>query len=338
MRRFAVFSAVVALLMSAGLVSADTNTIDFEPPYTTGSIDNQQGWGSACPDEGILATIDQEVVANGAGAPASFGTQSWRFSNAWEDGQFGLWPFSPSLANEAGEFEAENGGCSGGTRQTHFEVEFSFASFTQAPQAELQMSTAPDRGDGARMSFIRLEDLPEGLSVDFAEYRDNEPHGGEITTPANPLGCGVGDGFFETTVATGLSRTEAHTVKLTIDFVDGPRNDVVKVYVNGTLEHTGTSWEDYFRYCEGNPTRTVDSMIFQARGATPNVEHEGMGFLIDNLSYTSSTPLVRDACKDGGWQDLTDDDGEPFKNQGQCIKHAQGAGDGGGGGGDEGAE
>ncbi|HVF48526.1 MAG TPA: hypothetical protein VNA19_00485 [Pyrinomonadaceae bacterium] len=29
------------------------------------------------------------------------------------------------------------------------------------------------------------------------------------------------------------------------------------------FKHTGTSWEDYFRDVEGNPTRTVDSINFR---------------------------------------------------------------------------
>jgi hypothetical protein len=32
-------------------------------------------------------------------------------------------------------------------------------------------------------------------------------------------------------------------------------------------------------------------------------------------------PTSKDECKDGGWKTLTTADGEPFKNQGQCIKY-----------------
>jgi Ca2+-binding RTX toxin-like protein len=283
-KRFGILAAVAALLMSAGIAAADSQTIDFEPPaYTPGTIDGQEGWGGSDPGTGpapILPAIDQAIVTNGPSAPASFGAQSWRFSNAWEDGQFGLWPFSPSLANEAGEFAAENDGMSGGTRQTRFEVEWDFASATPASaQPTLQMSTAPDRGDGARMSYIRMEDHVDGMYVYFVDYQRGT--------------AGLCDGAFpETIVGSGLSRAVAHTVRLTIDFVDGPTNDVVQVYVDGSLRHTGTSWEDYFRDCEGNPTRTVDSMIFQSRGVTPNPENAGKGFLIDNLSYASSLPLT----------------------------------------------
>jgi hypothetical protein len=318
----ALFGAGLLALTLIALVYADSKAINFESPaYHTGTINLQQGWAgtNGIP---ILATIDQEIVTNGSGVPASFGAQSWRFSSAWQDGQFGQWPFSPSLTNEAGESAAANDGYSGGVRQPHYEVQFSFTS--AAPSGEqvgLQMSTASDRGDGARMSYIRLEDRPSGLAVVFGDYEDVAPFG---TSIGDTNGCDGADDFILTTVASGLSRGDAHTVKLTIDFVSGPRNDVVNVYVDGALVHTGTSWEDYFRYCEGNPTRTVDSQIFQARSnpAATNLAVLGKGFLIDNLSYGSGRPPANaNQCKNGGWANYTRGDGSTFKNQGDCIQY-----------------
>lgn len=131
------------------------------------------------------------------------------------------------------------------------------------------------------MSFVKMRDNPGGLEVDFADYQSgvNEP------------GCITGANFVTTTIATGLSRAVAHNIRLTMQFVDGPDNDVVKIYVDGGLKHIGTSWEGYFNECEGNPTRTVDSVIFQARtggGTAPLTQ--GKGFLIDNFSLLSSQP------------------------------------------------
>jgi hypothetical protein len=303
--------ATLALLLNSSTVaSADSRTITFEnPPYVPGSIQGQDGWqGQNPPGIPINPAIDQEIVANSYGYP-SFGGQSWRFSNAYTDGAFGDWPFSPSLVNEAGETTAQNLGFSGGIRQNHFEVRFDFASTVKnAEQPGLQMSTAPDRGDGARMSFIRLKDLPAGLSVEFADYEDRPPFGSTLM-PTD--GCGPEDDFVITTVASGLSRTRPHTVRLTMDFVDGPRNDVVQVFVDGSLRHTGTSWEDFFRWgpgvngCEGTgQSRTVDSMIFQARsgsGTAPSTR--GFGFLIDNLSYFSSQRECRKGDGDGDFDD-----------------------------------
>ena len=302
MKRSALIGAVLAVFVLPALMSADSLTITFEAPtYHLGSIDGQNGWAGTAGGP-INLLIDQEVVANTYGY-TSFGGQSWRMSNAYTDGAFGDWPFSPSLTNEAGETTAQNLGFSGGIRQNHFEVRWDFASTVRnAEQPGLQISTSPDRGDGARMSFIRMKDLPAGLSVEFSEYLDHPPFG----TPLNPAaGCGPEDEFLITTVASGLSRNRPHTVKLTMDFVDGPRNDVVKVYVDGTLRHTGTSWEDFFRWCElTGESRTVDSMIFQARtsgGTAPFTR--GNGFLIDNLTYFSSQGRCRGGDGDGDFED-----------------------------------
>ena len=138
------------------------------------------------------------------------------------------------------------------------------------------------------MSFIRMRDNADGLSVEFVDYQDRAPFGSS-TSPTD--GCGAEDDFVLTTIASGLDRSKPHRVKLTMAFVDGPRNDVVKVWVDGKLSHTGTSWEDFFRWCEGTQnSRTVDSMIFQARtsgGEAVGTLHHG--FLFDNLSYASTS-------------------------------------------------
>jgi len=319
-----IFAAIALTLSSPTVANADSRAINFEfPTYHPGSIDGQDGWAGTLGSP-INPAIDQAVVTNTYGY-SSFGGQSWRISNAYTDGAFGDWPFSPSLVNEAGETAAQNGVVySGGTRQNHFEVQWDFASTVPTTEQmgtdpltgldPLQVSTAPDRGDGARMSFIKMRDTSTGLAIDFADYQDQKPYGSESNPSA---GCGPEDGFVTTTVAKNLDRTRPHTVKLTIDFIDGPRNDVVNVYVDGKFRHTGGTWEDYYRWCHesgggtGNPafdqSRTVDSMIFQARsGGGTCGTCRGFGFLIDNLSYVSS----QSECHNGdGDADFEDQDG-----------------------------
>src|SRR5262249_26814043 len=147
-----------------------------------------------------------------------------------------------------------------------------------------------DRGDGARMTYLRFEDSPCGINVFFDDYQDFAPFG----SPGNEAdGCGNGgDDFIETQVGTCLTPTP-HTLKVTLDALEGPRNDVVNVYIDGSLVHTGTSWEDYFRWCEGNDvSRTVDSLLFRT-GGTQGTDNcgcpgscgncAGAGFLIDNV-------------------------------------------------------
>ena len=304
--------AVAAGIMAVMIARADSLAIDFEAPaYTPGSIQGQNGWGGQNPPGiPINPAYDQAVVAN-VSAPASFGGQSWRISNAVTSGSFGDWPFSPSLTDEAGESLAKNGDgvftYSGGTRQCHFDVKWDFASTVPtSEQAGLQISTSPDRGDGARMSFVRMKDLPAGLSVEFVDYQDNAPFGSYGTPVTAAAGCGPEDNFVLTTIASGLDRSSPHTIRLTMDFVNGPRNDRVKVYVDGNLRHNGGSWEDYYRWCTesgggtgtttADQSRTVDSMIFQARtsGGTA-LGTFGNGFLIDNLSYSSSSACAGNA-------------------------------------------
>src|SRR2546426_1213389 len=182
-RRLITIAAAITLWIGgAGVALADSLFINFDS-YNTGSIDGQQGWAGTLGGP-INPAIDQSIVNNTYGY-GSFGVKSWRMSNAYTDGAFGDWPFSPSLNEEAGETLAQNGGVfSGGTRQNHFEVQWDFASTVPgSPQTGLQISTSPDRGDGARMSFIRMKDLAGGLSIEFVDYQDRSQHG----TLSNPL-------------------------------------------------------------------------------------------------------------------------------------------------------
>ncbi|MFN8423789.1 MAG: hypothetical protein U0470_10570 [Anaerolineae bacterium] len=178
-----------------------------------------------------------------------------------------------------------------------------------AEQPGLSVVASPDRGDGARMSWVQMTDTPTGIDVNFYYQAALDPT------------CSTGDGFAFTNVATGLDRTVPHTIKVRMRFVDGPANDVVAVYVDGVLGHTGTSWEDYFRDCEGNPSRTVDSVLFRT-GRTAAPATAGQGFLIDNLTLTSSTvvgpPTSKDECKNGGWAAFNN---PYFANQGACVSY-----------------
>lgn len=298
--------ALAALVVAA---SADTvGPITFEAPtYTPGTIHNQDGWQSAGAAGSGCAMYDHKVVTN-SGAPPSFGGQSLRISNAVTSGCFGDQTFSKPTINEAGEPTASNNGLSGGVRQNHFEAQWQFASTVpSAEQPGLSVVASPDRGDGSRMSWVQMADTPAGLQVNFFDVQGT-------TNPANFVG--------PTPIAVGLSRTVPHTIKVTIDFVSGPSNDVVKVYVDSALVHTGTTWENYYRFDseaqpEGGP-RTVDSILFRT-GGTAAPANAGKGFLIDNLTILSgSVPQTKDDCKGGQWQTYTIP--RTFNNQGDCLQ------------------
>ena len=266
------FIAMGLILVGGLYARADANATDFES-FTLGAVNGQSGWqsGGTPPSHTVF---DEAVVANTYGYP-SFGTKSLRLSNAITSTGFGDQTFSASLANEAGETAATHGPFSGGVRQPYFEAQWDFAS--AAPGAEqpgLSISASPDEGDGARMSWVQMQDTPAGLQLNFTDYQNS-----------------VSD-FVQTTVAAGLDRTVPHTVKITMQFIDGPSNDIVQVYLDGALVHTGTSWEDYARSVGGAPN-PVDSILFRA-GGTAAPANMGKGFLIDNFSSYSgaSAPLT----------------------------------------------
>jgi hypothetical protein len=245
--------------------------------FALGSVNGQNGWSST-------GSFDQAIVNNTYGY-ASFGCKSLRISDAVTSGSFGDQTFSASLTNEAGETDALNGGMSGGTRQNHFEAQFDLASTMSTEQTGMHMSVSPDRGDGARMSYLRFDDSASGIEVYFDDVQGTVPNG---TNGCNTTVCA---NFIEAKIAT-ITRAP-HTIKFVMDFVDGASNDVVKIYIDGVLVKTGTSWEDYYRFDpESNPTlvsnsRTVDSLLFRESG-TAHSANAGKGFLIDNFSSASS--------------------------------------------------
>lgn len=250
---------------------ADTvGPINFEnPTYSTGSISGQDGWSNS-----VNPSYDQAVVSNTYGFP-SFGGQTFRMSDGVTSGSFGDWVFVKPLTDGVGETAATAGSFSVGTRQTHFEMQFDIASTQSTEQPGLHVSVSPDRGDGSRMSYLRFDDKSDGIHVMFDDVTDPGP-------------LGTGATFNESDIA--IIDRNPHTIKLTLDTLDGSANDVVKVYVDGVLKKTGTSWEDYYRFdpeasAEQSP-RIVKTMIMQARGDAHS-GNTGKGFVFDNISLKS---------------------------------------------------
>lgn len=304
---------VIVFLLAVKPVFADSQSINFElPTYSIGSISGQDGWGNA-----VNPAYDQGVVANIFGF-TSFGGQSLRISDAVTSGSFGDWIFAKPLTDAVGEVESTNGTFSPGTLQRHFEMQFDIASTSLTQQPGLHVSVSPDRGDGSRMSYLRFVDQADGIHVFFDD----------VTNPTHAIN---GESWNETDIAI-LNRSTAHTIKLSLDTLDGPDNDVVKVWVDGTQKITGTSWEDYYRYdteATGEMTpRIVKTVIFQSRtgsGPVTNLADQGKGFLFDNLSLSSgpmqvTSPADKNQCKTDGWKLFNN---PFFKNQGDCVSYVQ---------------
>jgi hypothetical protein len=297
-KHLAILSIALLSIALTGLVAlADSiGPINFEPPaYTVGNINGQQGWMKTGPYDVAVAAVADFPAAGGYG----FGTQALRLSDAVTSGSFGDQTFSPALASAAGE-----------TGETHFDATLWIGTTKASLQTGLHTSISPDDGNGSRMSYLRFEDQSDGVHVFFVDVTNTGPFPSVAT-------------FNESDIAT-LSRTSAHSIRFSIDFKTGPANDVVKIYIDGTLAITGTTWEDYYRYDpeqvgNGNVVPPTRKLLFRESGV-PNPANAGQGFLVDGVTLSSSSPVGpptnKDECKNGGWQTF---DNPTFLNQGDCV-------------------
>jgi hypothetical protein len=83
---------------------------------------------------------------------------------------------------------------------------------------------------------------------------------------------------------------------------------------SAVLTTGGTTLQDlYIIFDEGSDTPAGGTI------GTPGTVH------IDNISVNNTvvgsptSPLTKEDCKNGGYQNLLDTNGQPFKNQGQCV-------------------
>jgi hypothetical protein len=248
--------------------------------FALGDPLGQNGWGALDVPVYNASNFDIDIVDPSATWGAELGTRALRISNAVTSFGFGNQLQSASLSDEAGESSAEEAPSSGGVRQSRLSGTISFASATQAYQPGLVFSFAPDSGDGTRMASFRISDEPSGLRVEVATLDESIPN------------------FVYTTVASGLSHTELHTLDFSLDLVDSVNNDVLWVRVGddgcSTFTESG-SWEQYHRFYAGNPTpivHPVDSILFRVSG-TAVPANLGGGILFDTFDLeTSTVPAV----------------------------------------------
>jgi hypothetical protein len=282
--------ALGALAVLAGVATsarADSKgPIDFES-YTLGNIDTQQGWSKTGPYDVEVANVADFPAASTYG----FGTKALRISDQFASGSFGDQTFAPALTQPAGE----------ATPQRFFNASFQIGT-TQAGQQcvgcvttddppvanPLHLSVSPDNGSGGRMSYLRFEDQGDGVHVFFDDVTDSGPY--------YRLAA-----FSDNDIAT-LSRATAHAIDFSIQFIPGPGNDVVNVTIDGVLKATGTTWEDYYRYDnenQGTRTPPTTSTLLFKEGGSANAADAGQGFLVDNLSYASTSCMQTGFVRDG---------------------------------------
>jgi hypothetical protein len=246
-------------------------SVNFEPPtYHTGIIDGVDGWSADGSAGSGCAKYDEGVAASGY---SKFGQQSFRISNAVTSGCFGDQAFAKPIKGSVGETGATAGTFTVGTKRKKFLMQFDIRSAVpNAEQPGLFVSVSPDRGDGSRMSYLGFRDTPNGINVIFYDVQGK-------SNPAN---------FVGDLIATGLDRSKAHRIRMTLEVKEGPSNDVVKVYIDCNLVKEGTSWENYYRYDSEShaeqSVRIVKTVLFRS-GGTAVPANMGKGFFFDNLIH-----------------------------------------------------
>jgi len=248
---------------------------DFESFTPGSSVNGQGGWRATNPG------WDEEIVD-------LCGNKVWRVSNETTSGSFGDQPFAPGSGQYAGETGSVHEFTGNTATTNRFIASFDFWSVTGAAQPGLDVTVSPDDGQGSRQSFISIEDNGSGIDIDFFDTDGNH-------AVTNPNG-----GFQFTPIATGLSYTEVYNLVFDITFVDGNvtdldgtvhGNDILKIYLNGSLIHTGTTWESYWQTTtEGRipPTQTaIDTLLFRLSTDNGFVSNGG-GFYIDNVNIIPS--------------------------------------------------
>jgi len=268
-------------LLPCGVAAADTVTTNFEAPTfhacpmpepvfaACGTVNGQDGWHSAVPGDipSLPQGYDQQVVVNSSfGPPASFGAQSLRLSNGYN--QFMAGPpefFYQSYAGPTTDPAGE------GLANDVYTAQFSFIStHPQAQQDGLFVSVSPDNGTGGRMSYIGLEDTASGIEITFY---DTDAQGNFV-----PYDLGV------------FARDVPHTIRFWMKFNPGPDNDLVRIAIDGQdAGQCYTTWENFYRSVSQSVPVT-DTLQFRSTGEQANQNLIGGGYLFDNVSITTGGP------------------------------------------------
>ena len=280
-RKLIALAAAISMALLVSGVAAASITL-FEPPlFHPGTINGQSGvggfpWKSAplgaipsCNPSPTLGQYDQGVVANSVappGDPPGFGSQSLRMSNACGNGEFFYQTYSAQEPLQVGEARPNK----------VFIAEFAFMSTTPAYQPGLFLSVSPDSGEGSRMSWVGLEDTPNGTQVTVSDSPNVD---GDFVDYQGPL----------------LPRGVSHRIRFWIKTNPGIDNDLVRISVDGVdLGQCFTTWENYYRTApeqapppNRNTPATINSLQFRS-GVQGPPELAGGGYLFDNVSITPS--------------------------------------------------
>ncbi|MCP3979258.1 MAG: hypothetical protein GY716_08020 [bacterium] len=287
--------AMLALALFLPVQARAASTTDFEPagfvagssvqahapdgtiisPIVSGTNPDAQAWSVR-----DVATDEEVVDISGTDPPHG---KVWRLSDLGDTGNLQTRPHSPN----SGEFHGETGaiddfGTQSVTRSVFYGA-FDFRSVTGAAQPGLEMNVSAACGDDCRHGFVRIIDDGGGFDLGFFDTGDNS-------------GGGSCSSFDFSVIDLNLSYGDWHTLGIEIQFVDGfgpggfgaEGNDVVNVWVDGAIVHSGTSWETCYAYVGSGDPRGVDRLQFYRNSTGQSTA--GGGLYYDNVVVTDTAP------------------------------------------------
>jgi hypothetical protein len=245
----------------------------FEPGYSAGSIQSQEGWsGGTIP---ISASIDQAVDLTGLNQRT--GTGAWRISNNTSlggyNGNFAGWPFSPGLRLSAGQ-------------PSSLAVADRFT-------ATLWFRSASALADGSNIEIDLGSELGDDRNNFLAVTNRADADGGLQLRASEPNGST--GGFHPTQIiAPGITRSVWHRLDIVANFIDGPANDTVGYTLDGVplanpLGGTTFGTFEGFRDFLTSPYVLSNRLYFRS-GAAPSAfgtfaDATAQGFYFDDVFY-----------------------------------------------------
>lgn len=166
------------------------------------------------------------------------------------------------------------------TNKFYWRVQFKSAVTIPQPDLAINLASVAKQSSW-RMTYLRIRESTASNSLELGVFE-------AIGNLANPTSVGMTYPF--TIIATGLSYADVHTLETEITFVPGINingntvtgNDIVKVYLNGNLIYTGSTWEALYYVTLPGPGSDV--------GTIPNPRLQAVNALMFRQSASPNVP------------------------------------------------
>jgi len=286
LRGLSVFAVVLGCSMPA---MADSLSIDFNS-YSPGNLP-----GSSAGDTRSPGGPNWWYPSNAATSAQVVNDGTNNVLNVYNNGNLNDGVIdnihSPRLVQLAGE---TGGGVQAGAQQPVFKSSFTFRTVSSAAVGGFQFKSESYGQDRTTwLKFYADSTDSNKLKVDYSGVTSlgNTPNSDNFTDNAGTFAGAL----------TSLNWGDWYRVETSIQFFDGPSNDVVNVAVydasnNLVWSATDRTWEQYYRLDSeqgpnGNIVTGADSIQFQMRGSTAGAQN---GVYIANIAL-ATVPLPSSA-------------------------------------------